>query len=71
MDSKSAHEKASDVSTEQGRIILDGPDGVAVTMTAEAAEETAHRLLHAVSKLRREGYDGHDGDGRLGDGAAA
>lgn len=35
----------SDVSAEQGEVIVDGPDGVAVSLTPEAAVETSHRLL--------------------------
>ena len=34
-----------EVSLEAGEVLVDGPDGVAVAMTPEAAEETGHRLL--------------------------
>jgi hypothetical protein len=37
-------------SAEQGQVILDGPDGVAVTMTAEAAKDTAESLLRAAEE---------------------
>lgn len=33
---------------EQGFVILDGPDGVAVTMTPEAASLTGHSLMSAA-----------------------
>ena len=39
------HDKPSDVSAKEGQVIVDGPDGVAVNMTPEAAVETSHRLL--------------------------
>jgi hypothetical protein len=39
---------------EQGMVILDGPNGVAVAMTPEAAEETAHRLEQAAAEARRQ-----------------
>jgi hypothetical protein len=43
------HEKnwdePSEVSAEQGEVIVDGPDGVAVSLTPDAALETSDRLL--------------------------
>jgi len=36
-----------------GEVVQDGPDGVAVSMTPEAAEVTARRLAEAASKARR------------------
>ena len=44
----------SDVAAEQGQVIVDGPDGVAVTMSPDAADETARRLTQAVEKARRQ-----------------
>ena len=49
-----AHRQASDVVADEGNIIIEGPDGVAVTMSPDAAEETARRLLRAVSEVRGE-----------------
>jgi len=49
-----AHAQASQVTAERGEIIIDGPDGVAVTMSPEAAEETARRLIEAVGEARRQ-----------------
>jgi hypothetical protein len=42
------HDRPSDVTVEQGEIHIDGPDGVAVSMTPHAAEETSHRLFDAA-----------------------
>jgi hypothetical protein len=39
---------------EDGVVVLDGPDGVAVTMTPEAAELTAESL-HAAAAQARQG----------------
>ena len=39
------YDKPSDVSAEGGDVIVDGPDGVAVTLTPEAARETSDRLM--------------------------
>jgi len=39
-------------SAEQGLVILDGPDGVAVTMTPDAATGTGHSLITAADEAR-------------------
>lgn len=51
MQPVSTHHEASEVSAEEGNIIIEGPDGVAVTMSRDAAEETARRILQAVSEI--------------------
>jgi hypothetical protein len=38
------------VDAEDGKVVLDGPDGVAVLMTPEAAMETSDRLLEGAAK---------------------
>lgn len=43
------HDEPSVVASEDGQVTVDGPDGVAVTMTPEAAEETGHRLIAQAS----------------------
>jgi hypothetical protein len=35
----------SDVAAEDGEVVVDGPDGVAITLTPDAAVETSQRLL--------------------------
>lgn len=40
----------SKVTAENGLVFVDGPDGVAVTMTPEAAEETSQRLLDGAAQ---------------------
>ncbi len=44
MDDK-IYDEPSQVDAEDGVVVVDGPDGVAVLMTPHAAEETSHRLL--------------------------
>ena len=39
-------------SAEAGVVMLDGPDGVAVAMSPEAAEETGRRLIAAAEEAR-------------------
>lgn len=45
-------------SAEEGLVILDGPDGVAVTMTADAATKTAQSLLDAAGTAEEQARDG-------------
>jgi len=54
MDSLNAHGEPSEVLAEQGDVIVEGPNGVAVTLTPEAAEETARRMMRAASEARRQ-----------------
>ncbi len=55
MEPVTEHVEASQVTAERGKIMIDGPDGVAVTMSPDAAEETARRLLEAVREARGQG----------------
>ena len=40
---------------ESGVVILDGPDGVAVTMTPEAAAQTGRNLIQAAEAAEQQG----------------
>ena len=42
-------------SAEEGHVVLDGPDGIAITMTADAAVTTGERLIAAGEEARRQG----------------
>jgi hypothetical protein len=42
------HDETSEVSVEAGVVIVDGPDGVAVTLTPEAALDASERLAAAA-----------------------
>ena len=44
------YDTPSDVAADEGSVMIDGPDGVAVTMTPEAAEETSDRLLNKAAE---------------------
>ena len=44
--------KAGIASAEEGEVILEGPDGVAVSMTPEAADGTAQSLKTAAGQAR-------------------
>jgi hypothetical protein len=41
-------------SAECGQVMLDGPDGVAIAMTPEAARETGRRLIAAADEAERQ-----------------
>ena len=41
------YDEPSSVEAEDGDVVVDGPDGVAVSLTPEAAIETSDRLLEA------------------------
>lgn len=43
-------------SAEDGQVILDGPDGVAITLTPQAAKDTAASLLRAAEEAIRQGH---------------
>jgi hypothetical protein len=45
-------EDSGRATAEGGVVILDGPDGVAVTMTADAAARTAESLQEAARQAR-------------------
>jgi hypothetical protein len=48
------HDTASEVAAEEGEVLVDGPDGIAVALTPEAAEETGRRLLDAAREARSQ-----------------
>ena len=39
------HDTPSDVSADEGEVIIEGPDGVVFSLTPDAAVETSDRLL--------------------------
>lgn len=64
MDSSSSalrpREDAGVATAIDGVVVLDGPDGVAVTMTADAAARTADSLHAAANEARRHARRGPD-----------
>lgn len=49
MDDK-IYDEPTKVNAEDGNVVLDGPDGVAVSMTPDAALETSDRLLSGAAQ---------------------
>ena len=62
MASKSPFDQPTKVTAERGEVVLDGPDGVGLSMTPDAAEETARRLLEGAQRARGQGARGRDDD---------
>lgn len=50
----SIHSKPGDAKAEKGEVMLDGPDGVAISMTADAARKTGLSLSDAADAADRQ-----------------
>ena len=48
------YDEPSMVSAEKGEVQIDGPDGIAIAMTPEAAAETSERLLAGAAQAKRQ-----------------
>jgi hypothetical protein len=46
------YDTPSDVTAENGEVLIDGPDGIAISMTPDAAAETSDRLLHGAAQAQ-------------------
>lgn len=56
------HDTASQVAARDGDVHIDGPDGVAFSLTPDAAAETSHRLLHGAAMAQGQRLDPPDPD---------
>ena len=52
--SKTPFDQPTKVTAEKGEVVLVGPDGIGLSMTPDAAEETARRLLEGARQARRQ-----------------
>jgi hypothetical protein len=52
MEHDRLYDEASKVEAEDGEVLVDGPDGVAVSLTPDAAAETSDRLLDGAMTAR-------------------
>ena len=59
---KAPRSDAGEANAEQGQVLLDGPDGVAVAMTPGAAEATGQHLINAAGDARGQAGDAHAND---------
>ena len=49
---KGPYDEPSEVTAEEGEVLVNGPDGVAVSLTPEAADETSQRLLYGAAEAK-------------------
>lgn len=56
-DPQEPQTEAGRANPERGIVILDGPDGVAVSIEPDAAEETGQRLIDAAVAARAQDRD--------------
>ena len=60
------HDQPSEVTAEAGSVVVDGPGGVAVTLTPQAAHDTGGRLVEAAAEARTQpvatGFEDDGGD---------
>ena len=50
MEDGKTYNKPSEVVAADGKVLIDGPDGVDIALTPEAAEETGARLIDQAAK---------------------
>lgn len=55
---RKAFESPSKVTAAEGEVLVDGPDGLAYSMTPEAAAETSDRLLEKAAVARGQEWLG-------------
>lgn len=52
MTDDKVYDEATEVTARDGQVLLDGPDGVDVKVTPEAAEQTADNLIEGAVRAR-------------------
>jgi hypothetical protein len=71
MPSQPAYDTPSTIYAVDGEVVLDGPDGIGLSMTPNAAAETARRLAKAADEARsqpsRQGADTAETAEQLGE----
>ena len=60
MGDDKTYDEASKVSAKDGDVVVDGPDGVDVKLSPEAAVETSDRLLEAGGEAQGQRLLGKD-----------
>jgi len=52
--SRTPHDTPTTASAEEGEVMLDGPDGLAVSLTPEAAKASAEAIADAADTAQRQ-----------------
>lgn len=60
-------DEPSNVAAKKGQVVVDGPDGVAVSLTPDAAIETSERMLAKGLEAAGQRRLGENGGGPDGD----
>lgn len=50
-----AYDTPTNVTPVEGEVVLDGPDGIGLSMTPAAAEESGKRLVKGAAQAKRGG----------------
>jgi hypothetical protein len=62
MTSRKAFNQPTQSAAVDGEVVLNGPDGVGLSMTPDAAEETARRLAGSAKEARAQSTGDSSGD---------
>ena len=62
MPGNQIYDQATEAAAEEGIVLLDGPGGVAISMTADAAELSGSRISDAALRARKQ-KSGESSDG--------
>lgn len=54
MTARKAYDQPSDVASVDGEVTMNGPDGVGLSMTPDAAHRTGERLRDAAAEARNQ-----------------
>jgi hypothetical protein len=54
MSGRKPHDKPTKATAESGEVMLDGPDGFALSMTPDAAKQSATAIAAAARKARQQ-----------------
>ena len=52
MPARKPTDRPLEVAAEEGEVLIEGPDGIALSMTPEAAEESSNRLYNSTAEAR-------------------
>lgn len=55
--SRKAHDVPTSVTAEEGEVMLDGPDGLAVSFTPDAASKSAAAIAEAATIAHRQSVE--------------
>lgn len=61
---KKVQKSPSEVNAVDGAVVVDGPDGIAYSMTPDAATRTSARLLTEAARARGQADRRRDGDSK-------